>query len=198
MNRQINAVSSSCFHMLRLLPKNLRWLPTESRKTVTHALITSRLDYGNAPYAGVTQKQLRKLQDVQNATARLVLDIPCRSHMTTSLTTPLAPNQQENHLQAPHTRIQGSLQRRTRISEPPHSFPHTNQTTQLPPTRTGLRPMDPEPEEDPSPTPLPRPGTPCPSPQAIRDADPIQEGPQDPALRLNLYTQMDQQPPPAP
>ncbi|KAJ1127387.1 hypothetical protein NDU88_005789 [Pleurodeles waltl] len=47
MTKQVNAVSSACFLTLRMLRKIFRWIPADSRKTVTHALVTSRLDYGN-------------------------------------------------------------------------------------------------------------------------------------------------------
>lgn len=48
-------------------------------------IISSRLNYGNALYGGVTQKLLRKLQNVQNAAARMVFGIPHHSHITKHL-----------------------------------------------------------------------------------------------------------------
>ncbi|KAJ1165763.1 hypothetical protein NDU88_006180 [Pleurodeles waltl] len=48
MTQQVNAISSSCFNTLRMLRKTFRWIPIETRRTVTHTLIGSRLDYGNA------------------------------------------------------------------------------------------------------------------------------------------------------
>ncbi|KAJ1129421.1 hypothetical protein NDU88_007791 [Pleurodeles waltl] len=85
MTRQVNAVSSSCFNTLRMLRKIFRWIPTETRKTVTQALVTSRLDYGNALYAGTAAKLQKKLQRIQNASARLILDIPRHSHISEHL-----------------------------------------------------------------------------------------------------------------
>ncbi|XP_078533484.1 uncharacterized protein LOC144819505 [Lissotriton helveticus] len=82
MTRQVNAVSSSCFNILRMLRKIFWWIPTETRKTVTQALVTSRLDYGNALYAGTTTKLQKRLQRIQNASARLILDIPRNSHIS--------------------------------------------------------------------------------------------------------------------
>ncbi|KAJ1112958.1 hypothetical protein NDU88_001218 [Pleurodeles waltl] len=69
MSRQVNSVTSACFNTLRMLRKIFRWIPTDTRKTVTHALVTSRLDYGNTLYAGITIKLQRKLQRIQNAAA---------------------------------------------------------------------------------------------------------------------------------
>ena len=81
MARQVNAVSSSCFHTLRLLRKIFKWIPIDARRTVTQALVSSKLDYGNALYAGINKKLQTRLQRIQNAAARLFLDIPRHSHI---------------------------------------------------------------------------------------------------------------------
>ncbi|KAJ1110543.1 hypothetical protein NDU88_007894 [Pleurodeles waltl] len=85
MTKQVNAVSSACFLTLRMLHKIFRWIPTDTRKTVTHALVTSRLDYGNTLYAGTTAKLQNRLQRIQNASARLILDVPRNSHISAHL-----------------------------------------------------------------------------------------------------------------
>ncbi|KAJ1124556.1 hypothetical protein NDU88_003007 [Pleurodeles waltl] len=64
MTKQVNAVSSSCFLTLRMLRKIFRWIPADTRKTVTHALVTSRLDYSNTLYAGTTAKLQKRLQRI--------------------------------------------------------------------------------------------------------------------------------------
>ena len=51
-------------------------------ETVIHAFITSRLDYGNALYFGVSQSSLARLQSVQNAAARLLTGTRKREHIT--------------------------------------------------------------------------------------------------------------------
>ncbi|KAJ1151790.1 hypothetical protein NDU88_004570 [Pleurodeles waltl] len=85
MTKQVNAISSSCFNILRMLRKIFRWIPAETRKTVTHALVTSRLDYGNTLYAGTTAKLQKRLQHIHNASARLIPDIPRHSHIPAHL-----------------------------------------------------------------------------------------------------------------
>lgn len=85
MNCQINAVSYACFNTLSILRKTFKWIPSDSRKTVMHALITSRLDYGNALHARINKQLLRKLQTVQNAAAKLILNIPRHNHITQHL-----------------------------------------------------------------------------------------------------------------
>ncbi|KAJ1215788.1 hypothetical protein NDU88_003395 [Pleurodeles waltl] len=82
MSKQVNAVSSSCYNTLRMLCRIFKWIPIETRRTVTQALVSSRLDYGNALYTGIQAKDLLHLQRIQNASALLILDIPCRSHIS--------------------------------------------------------------------------------------------------------------------
>jgi len=46
----------------------------EAIKTLTHAFISSRLDYCNVLYCGIAEGLLSRLQSVQSAAARLVYD----------------------------------------------------------------------------------------------------------------------------
>ncbi|KAJ1122059.1 hypothetical protein NDU88_000564 [Pleurodeles waltl] len=85
MTQQVNAISSSCYYTLRLLRRIFKWIPIETRKTVTHALVSNGLDYGNALYAGITNKLQTKLQRIQNASTRLILDIPRCDHISPHL-----------------------------------------------------------------------------------------------------------------
>ena len=54
--------------------------PRESHPCV--AVISSRLDYCNALYVGVSQSSLSRLQLVQNAAARLLTNTNRREHIT--------------------------------------------------------------------------------------------------------------------
>ncbi|KAJ1191950.1 hypothetical protein NDU88_001263 [Pleurodeles waltl] len=85
MTQQVNAVSSSCYNTLYMLCKIFKWIPVETRKTVTHALVSSRLDFSNALYAGTTAKLQKRMQRNQNASARLILDVPRRNHISAHL-----------------------------------------------------------------------------------------------------------------
>ena len=66
-------------HNIRRIIK--RYLSRDSLLTLVHAFITSRLDYCNALLYGLPKEQIAKLQRVQNAAARLIMDIGKYSHL---------------------------------------------------------------------------------------------------------------------
>ena len=70
---QIKAVVKSSFFHLRQLAKIKPILSRQHFETVIHAFVTTRLDYCNALYVGVSGSSITRLQMVQNAAARL----PC-------------------------------------------------------------------------------------------------------------------------
>ena len=82
MDKQISAVVKSSFFHLRQLAKVKPLLTPQHFETVIHAFITSRLDYCNALYIGVSQASLARLQLVQNAAARLLTGTRKREHIT--------------------------------------------------------------------------------------------------------------------
>ena len=58
------------FFQLRTIAKLKPFLSFSDLETLIHALITSRLDYCNSLYAGLTPSTLNRLQIVQNAEAK--------------------------------------------------------------------------------------------------------------------------------
>ena len=62
-------------------------LPVSARKTLEHALITSKLAFGNAALCGITGALLHRLEMVQRAAARVVLGLRRRDQhsMTAAL-----------------------------------------------------------------------------------------------------------------
>ncbi|KAF7245399.1 RNA-directed DNA polymerase from mobile element jockey [Varanus komodoensis] len=66
LEAQVSAVARSAFLQLRLIHQLHSYLAT-----VTHALVTSRLDFCNTLYVGLPLKTVRILQMVQNRAARL-------------------------------------------------------------------------------------------------------------------------------
>ena len=82
MKTQINCVSSSMLYHLRNIGSIRRLLTQEATTMLIHSLVTSRLDYCNILYHGIPDKQLNKLQGVQNVTARILTCTNKFDHIT--------------------------------------------------------------------------------------------------------------------
>ena len=82
LDRQIGAIVKSSFFRLRQLAKVKPFLAQKHFETVIHAFITSRLDYCNALYSGLSQSSLTHLELVQNAAACLLTGARKREHIT--------------------------------------------------------------------------------------------------------------------
>ena len=70
-------VSDICilsFNQFRNLSKIRKYLTQESSEIAVHAFITSKLDYCNSLLYGCGKMQLKKLQYVQNTTARIITE----------------------------------------------------------------------------------------------------------------------------
>jgi hypothetical protein len=70
---QIRSVVKLSFFQLRQLAKVKPFLSRKHFETVIHAFVTTRLDYCNALYVGVSASSISRLQMVQNAAARLLM-----------------------------------------------------------------------------------------------------------------------------
>ncbi|KAI2649140.1 hypothetical protein H4Q32_020355 [Labeo rohita] len=81
-DRQINSVVKTSFFQLRLLSKAKSFLSFKNFEKVIHAFITTRLDYCNSLYVGISQTALSRLQLVQNAAARLLAGVQKQDHIT--------------------------------------------------------------------------------------------------------------------
>ena len=85
MSKHVTSVCKSAFchlHNIRRIKNYLSW---KNLLTLVHTFITSRLNYCNSLLYGVPKDQISKLQRVQNAATRLVMDIGKYSHITPSL-----------------------------------------------------------------------------------------------------------------
>ena len=69
---QIHQVCKSAYKQFFMIYKICPLITQDAAQTLVQALATSKLDYGNALYFGISKSLLHKLQLVQNATARLV------------------------------------------------------------------------------------------------------------------------------
>ena len=85
MHEHVTKTVSRCFSALRQLRTVRRHVPNTVFQSLVTTLVLSRLDYGNVVLAGVSKDQLRRLQAVQNAAARLVFSLRCRDHVSDAL-----------------------------------------------------------------------------------------------------------------
>ena len=82
LSDHVNKLSRSCFYYLRQLRAIRQSLPLHAVTTLVHALICSRIDYGNAVYIGLSLTNLSKLQTILNAAARLIGGIAKFDHIS--------------------------------------------------------------------------------------------------------------------
>ena len=85
MTQHIARVTSSCFYQLRRLGLIRRLIGQELVAQLVHSFVLSRLDYGNSVLAGLPKSAIMPLQRVQNAAARLILDLRTNEHVTPAL-----------------------------------------------------------------------------------------------------------------
>ena len=69
-------ICESCFYHIHDLRRIRRHIPLSTAKTISNALISSRLDYGNSLLNNIAKQDLSKLKGVQNCLARIVLRVP--------------------------------------------------------------------------------------------------------------------------
>ncbi len=79
---QVTKVLQSCFSQLRQLTKLKSILSRSDLDKVIHAFITSRLDYYNALYSGISKRNIQRLQLIQNAAARFLTGTKRSDHIT--------------------------------------------------------------------------------------------------------------------
>lgn len=84
-NRQVNAVVRSSFFQLRTIIKMRHFLSSPDLEKIIHGLISSKLDYCNSLYQGISQATLSSLQLVQNADAWLLTRSNKQDHITSIL-----------------------------------------------------------------------------------------------------------------
>ena len=72
LEEHVSNTCKSAYFQIHCIGRIRKYLSTESAKTITHALVTSRLDYCNSLLFGLPNTLINKLQRVQNTAARLV------------------------------------------------------------------------------------------------------------------------------
>ncbi|XP_058048302.1 uncharacterized protein LOC131202851 [Ahaetulla prasina] len=81
LEEHMTAVARGAFYLVRLIRQLRPFLDRDSLCTVTHALVTSRLDYCNALYMGLPLKNTWRFQLVQNVAAWVLEGAARSSHI---------------------------------------------------------------------------------------------------------------------
>ena len=71
-----------CLFGIRKIGQIRQFLDQDTANRLAHAFVTSRLDSCNSLLYGLPESEIKKLQRLQNIAARLVLQLPKRTHIT--------------------------------------------------------------------------------------------------------------------
>ena len=82
MSKHITNVCNSAFFYLHNIRSIKKYLHEDSLHTLVLAFVTNRLDYCNSLLHGASKEQIAKVQRVQNAAARLLMNVGKHSHIT--------------------------------------------------------------------------------------------------------------------
>ena len=82
---QINSVSKSCHFHIRDIRRIRHLLPLSTATALANSLVSSKLDYCNSLYSGISQTNLNKLQRIQNSLAHVITNTSKYQHITPTL-----------------------------------------------------------------------------------------------------------------
>ena len=82
---QINSVSKSCHFHIRDIHQIHHHLHLSTSTALANSLVSSKLDYCNSLYSGISQTNLNKLQRIQNSLARVITNTSKYQHITSAL-----------------------------------------------------------------------------------------------------------------
>ena len=82
---QINSVSKSCHFHIRDIRRIRHLLPLSTATALANSLVSSKLDYCNSLYSGISHTNLNKLQRIQNSLARVITNTSKYQHITPTL-----------------------------------------------------------------------------------------------------------------
>ena len=85
MQNHVNKVARTCFCHTRRLKQVRKRLGPDVTSKLLRSLVFSRLDYCNTVLAGLPRSTIAQLQQVQNATARVVAHLGPRDHVNPTL-----------------------------------------------------------------------------------------------------------------
>ena len=82
---QVNQTVKSVSYHLHNLAKIRKYLSRSACESLTHAIISSRLDFCNSLLYGLPKYEIKRLQKLQNTAARIVVGLGPRDHITPTL-----------------------------------------------------------------------------------------------------------------
>ena len=82
MSTHVTKICNAAFYYLHKIRRIKKYFFRDSLLTLTHAFITIRLDHCNGLLHGLLKSQIVKLQRVQNAAARLLLNLRKYLHIS--------------------------------------------------------------------------------------------------------------------
>ena len=81
MGKQVDSTVKTCNYHLNKISRMRRYISQNAYKTLIQALVTSRLDHGNALLIGASDKSISKLQRVQTRAAITITKTGKREHI---------------------------------------------------------------------------------------------------------------------
>ena len=78
----VNSLSKSCHFHIRDIRRIRHLLPLSAATALANSLVSSKLDYCNSLYNGISQANLNKIQRIQNTLARVVTNTSKFEHIT--------------------------------------------------------------------------------------------------------------------
>ena len=82
MESHVSAICQSAYFQFRNIGRVRKYITVDATKTLIRALVVSKMDYCNSLLLGITCKQLRRLQLIQNTAARIITRTRPRDHIT--------------------------------------------------------------------------------------------------------------------
>ena len=78
-------MTNSCHFHIRDIRRIRHLLPLSAATALANSLVSSKLDYCNSLYSGISQSNLNKLQRIQNSLARVITNTSKYQHITPTL-----------------------------------------------------------------------------------------------------------------
>ena len=127
---QINSLSKSCHFHIRDIRRIRHLLPLSAARALANSLVSSKLDYCNSLYSGISQVNLNKTSTHSKLIGtRHYIHFKISTHHTNTQKTTLASNQTKNRLQPLSSHIQNTCNQQPAYLYNSLSFPSHSVST---------------------------------------------------------------------